>query len=480
MTRRHLRVVAALFVLALIGAACGQKSGVAGSDTVASGGAAAGANDLGDTGTATGPGDTTAGGGTVAGGGTTSGGGGTVSGGGTASGGGGTASGGGTATGGTAAPAGDRTGISDTTLTIGMHAPLTGAAPVPTQSFATGVPIYWNYLDKTQHGVFGRSVKVKFYDDEFNPSTAVQRCRQMVEQDKVFLIIGIAGADQITACAKYANSVGVPYLSAGVNQQGLETLRGYFAASQTYVQQNPMLAQLAAKQLTKNKKFGIVIEDTPTFRESMDSITTAAKGQGLDVVYSKFMSKGAGPTEMLTIANDLHAKGADVVYFLGPPLNPQGGGLASLAQQAQGQGYTPIYIGPGLSAGLNIVLAPGCPGLSNAHFLSPFPSLDVADKFDPNYKKEYRAQTGSDGDDIGFALWGLAKGLHQELLAAGKDMTRQSFVQLLESGKVFDGGIYSKVQYNPKNHFGAQASHLLVADCNSKTWKTEATFVSGF
>jgi branched-chain amino acid transport system substrate-binding protein len=384
------------------------------------------------------------------------------------------------ATGGAAPVAGDRTGISDTTLTIGMHAPLTGAAPVPTDSFAKGVPIYWDYIQKTQKGVFGRQVRVKFYDDEFNPSTAVQRCRQMVEQDKVFLIIGIAGADQITACAKYANSVGVPYLSAGVNQQGLETLRGYFAASQTYVQQNPMLAQLAAKRLSKNKKFGIVIEDTPTFRESMAGIKKAAADNGLQVVYEKFMSKGGGPAEMLTIANQLRTSGADVVYFLGPPANPQGGGLVSLAQQGQGQGYTPTYIGPGLSAGLNIVLAPGCPGLANAHFLSPFPSLDVADKFDPNYKKEYRAQTNSDGDDIGFALWGLAKGLHQELLAAGKDMTRQSFVQLLESGKLFEGGIYSKVQYSPKNHFGAQASHLLVADCGSRTWKTTETFVSGF
>lgn len=477
MTHRYLRVTAALFALALIGAACGQKAGVAGSDNVAAGDLGGAGNNTsgGGGGAVVVPGDTSN---TVAGGGTSTGGGAvTPVAGGTSTG--GTSTGGRTSTGGTPT-AGDRTGITDTTLTIGMHAPLTGAAPVPTQSFATGVPIYWNYLDKTQKGVFGRSVKVKFYDDEFNPSTAVQRCRQMVEQDKVFLIVGIAGADQITACAKYANSVGVPYISAGVNQQGLETLRGYFAASQTYVQQNPMLAQLAAKRLTKNKKLGIVVEDTPTFRESMASITAAAKGQGLDVVYSKFMSKGAGPTEMLTIANQLRTSGADVVYFLGPPLNPNGGGLASLAQQGQGQGYTPIYIGPGLSAGLNIVLAPGCPGLSNARFLSPFPQLDVADKFDPNYKKEYRAQTGQDGDDIGFALWGLAKGLHQFFLAAGKDMTRQSFISVLESGKVFDGGVYSRVQYNPKNHFGAQASHLLAADCNTKTWKTEATFVSGF
>ena len=473
MTRRQLRVLAALFALAIFAVACGQKSGVAGSDSVATGGLGSGSGDGGDLGGGgnLSPGDTTAtGGGESAGGGVTSGGG-TTSG--------GTSTGGGTAPGATpSAPvAGDRTGITDTEITIGLHAPLTGAAPVPTRAFATGVPIYWNFIERTQKGVFGRKVRVLFEDDEFNPSIAVQKCRRMVEQEKAFLLIGVAGADQITACAKYANSVGVPYLSAGVNQQGLETLRGYFAASQTYLQQNPMLGQLA-KKLTKNQKFGIVIEDTPTFRESMESIKKAATDHGLQIVYEKYMSKGAGTAEMLTIANELRTKDADVVYFLGPPLNPNGGGLASLAQQAQGQGYQPAYIGPGLSAGLNIVLAPGCPGLGKAKFLSPFVQLDVIDKFDANYTKEYRSQTGSAPDDIGIGLWGLAKGTHQIFLAAGENMTRQSIVQLLESGKAFETNIFPKTQYNPKNHFGATSSHLLAADCESRTWKTEATFVS--
>lgn len=472
MNRRHLRVLFALFALVIVAAACGQKSGVAGSDSVSAGGGlgttGGGGGDVEGLGSETGvgPGDTIpgatggdTGGATPTGGGTTSGG--------AAPAGGGTTSGGGTP------PAGDRTGITDTTLRIGFHAPLTGAAPVPSESFRDGLPIYWKFIDKSQKGVFGRSVQTVFRDDEFNPSTAVRRCREMVEQEKVFLLLGVAGADQITACAKYANSVGVPYISLGVNQVGLEGLRGYFAASQTYVQQNPILAQLA-KKTTKNNKFAILIEDTPTFRESRASIEAGAKDQGLEIVYAKFMSKGASQAEILTTTNELRSSGADVVYFLGPPTV-----LISLSQQGQGQGYVPAYIGPGLSAGLNLVTAAGCPGLANAKFLSPFPQLDVIDKLDADFKREAKAQAEADDDDIALALWGANKGMHQYLLAAGKDVTRQSLVQVLESGKLFESNIFSKVQYNPKNHFGAQTSHLLAADCNARVWKTEATFVSG-
>ena len=314
-----------------------------------------------------------------------------------------------------------------------------------------------------------------FEDDEFNPTTAVRVCRKMVEQDKVFMLIGAAGGDQITACAKYANSVGVPYLSAGVNQAELDKLRGYFALSQSYLQQNPLLAQLA-KKTTKNNKFGIVIQDTPAFRETKASIEGLAKQQGLEVVYSKFISKQPSQSEILTISRELQTSGADVVYVLFSPTP-----FISLAQQSQSQGYNPTYIGPGLSNGLNIVAQAGCPGVAGSKFLSPFPQLDAIDRLDPAYRQAYNQHGGGNApDDFGIALWGLNKSVHQIFLAAGEGMSRQSVVQVMESGRAFESNVFPKLAYTAKNHFGAQSSHLLEADCGSQTFKTIATFATGF
>ena len=72
-------------------------------------------------------------------------------------------------------------------------------------------------------------------------------CREMVEDDGAFLLVGGGGADQITACAQYAADNGIPYLSAGVNENGLSDLDTYFATTLTYAEQAPMLiAQLQA------------------------------------------------------------------------------------------------------------------------------------------------------------------------------------------------------------------------------------------
>jgi branched-chain amino acid transport system substrate-binding protein len=372
-----------------------------------------------------------------------------------------------------AKPVGDRTGITDKVIKIGIHAPVTGAAPFPQSSFSKGAPVFWQHL-AGKGGVFGRSVQVVFEDDEFNPATAKRVCQKMVEQDKVFLLIGGGGADQITACAQYANSVGVPYLSAGVNETGLRNLRGYFALSQSYSQQSPMLAQLAKKRLGGGK-VAIAVEDTPSFVDAHASILKAMQSQGLQIVYDKPLPKNTQQTDALAIANGMKTSGAQIVYLLAAPT-----AFLNIASAAAGQGYNPQYIGPGISSGLNLVATVGCPQIGQARFLSPFPQLDVIDRLDADFRPAYRKFAGSDPDDIGLALWGLNKGLNLMFQAAGKDMTRQSFVQTLETGKRFQTGVYPPVQYSPANHFGGSQSHLLRADCGARQYKTEAQFVSGF
>jgi hypothetical protein len=147
--------------------------------------------------------------------------------------------------------------------------------------------------------------------------------------------------------------------------------------------------------------------------------------------------------------------------------------------------YNPQFVGPGITSGLQTVAEIGCQGrkgVDKAIFLSPFPQLDKIDEIDPGYQKAYREQLGEDGGDLGLALWGLSKQLKTMFDAAGKDMTRQSFVTTVEGGTKFAGGVYPPVTYSSRNHFGGSQVHAVQADCstNPGTYKTIATFVSGF
>lgn len=375
--------------------------------------------------------------------------------------------------GGTPAPAAgpnDKNGVSEKELVIGIHAPVTGAAPFPQAAFEESVDVYW----KAKGPVHGRQVKIVFRNDEFNPSRAVQVCREMVEKHKVFLLVGGGGADQITACAKYANQVGVPYLSSGVNQNGLENLKTYFALSLTYAQQSPVLATLVKNKLGKTK-IAIVVADTSSFADARASMAKASADVGLEIVYNKTIPKNASQSESLTAAREVQASGAEAVYFLTAPTV-----FFQFAQQASGQGYNPHYVGPGISGGLNDVAKAGCPGIGDARFLSPFPQLD--DPTAAEYQAAYNKQHGKDGGDIGFALWGLNALLAEMFNASGKDLGRAKFMATLQSGQPFGGSIYPQVKYAQGRPFGGTAMHLLKANCAAAppVYVTEAKNVTGF
>jgi ABC-type branched-subunit amino acid transport system substrate-binding protein len=368
----------------------------------------------------------------------------------------------------------DRTGVTDTKIRIGIHAPITGAAPFPQNAFDKGKDVYWKYLAE-KGGIFGRNVEVVFRDDKYNPTSAVQACREMVEQQKVFLIIGFAGTDQIAACARYAESVGVPYFSGGTTEDGLSGLNRYFAISQTYDQQSSTLAKLRMSRIRKTK-IAVVVIEPPALNATVRSITSEIQRVGgLQIVRSSRIGKYASDAELLSEAQQLRNSGAEVVYVIAAPIP-----FIKLATNAQAQAYTPVWVGPGTTNGFHVVAQAGCPAITNAKFLSPFPQLDAIDDLDPDYKPAYRKFVGNNPDDIGILNWGMNKTIHQMLEATGRDLSRQSFLKTVTSGRVFHSNVYPDVSYDSTIRFGAHTAHLLEADCNERSWKTTGRFIADF
>jgi hypothetical protein len=87
---------------------------------------------------------------------------------------------------------------------------------------------------------------------------------------------------------------------------------------------------------------------------------------------------------------------------------------------------------------------------------------------------------GTPPDDVGIAEWGLSKLVGVVLQATGTNLTRQSFMNTLQSGQQFATNVYPVVSYSGSVRFGAKSAHLLEADCAPKKFKTIAQFTTGF
>ncbi len=357
---------------------------------------------------------------------------------------------------------------------IGIHAPVTGASPIPQTSFDIGKDIYWKFLaDSAPDELFGRKVRVVFRDDTFNPQTAVQVCRQMVEDEGAFLLVGGGGADQITACAQYAAENGIPYLSAGVNEDGLADLETYFATTLTYAQQAPLLMQLLNEKGITD--IGLVVADTPSFNDALTAIKSAAGEAGVNIVYETRINKTAAEPEQLSVIQALKDRNPAAVVLLSSPVV-----FIGLANQGLNQGFTPVWLGPGVTSGLNAVTNFGCPAVETGEFLSPTPNLDVIDQLDPSFKTAYAqfAPADATADDIGLQLWSLNKALALMLEATGPDLGRAAFMNTLVTAPGFDNGIYSPIQFTVDDHFGGTGADLLDANCTTKTFDTAQQFLT--
>ena len=76
---------------------------------------------------------------------------------------------------------------------------------------------YFSHVNATKgpdgkRGVGGRQIKWIYYDDGYNPAQSVQLTRRLVQQDKVFAVVGSLGTEVSLAIRPYLNAAKVPDL----------------------------------------------------------------------------------------------------------------------------------------------------------------------------------------------------------------------------------------------------------------------------
>jgi branched-chain amino acid transport system substrate-binding protein len=124
---------------------------------------------------------------------------------------GGSSSGGGALPGSINAPGPDSQGVSSDRIRVGVVAPISGAAGFLGQSAVDGITAFTS-MRNAQGGVNGRKYQLVIGDSQFDQAVEAAVTKRMVEKEKVFILLSVAG-DSI---APYVTSVGIPAIVIGV------------------------------------------------------------------------------------------------------------------------------------------------------------------------------------------------------------------------------------------------------------------------
>lgn len=102
-------------------------------------------------------------------------------------------------------------GVSDKDIKVGVLAPISGAAGFLGQNQVDGIAGQFGLIN-AKGGIRGRQLKTVVVDTQFDPSAEATGARQLVEQQKVFLLMGVLG----DSSAPYVTSKGIPNIVIGI------------------------------------------------------------------------------------------------------------------------------------------------------------------------------------------------------------------------------------------------------------------------
>lgn len=149
-------------------------------------------------------------------------------------------------------------GVYQDKVVIGSFQALSGPYAVIGQEMTKGMKAYFNWINK-RGGVYGRKIELIVADDQLNPAKTVVEVKRLVEQDKVFALVGGLGTYGCLAVMDYVEQNKVPfvYQGSGASQLVLPPKKYIFAVQPDYTLEGALIAKYVA-EISKFKNPAIV------------------------------------------------------------------------------------------------------------------------------------------------------------------------------------------------------------------------------
>jgi branched-chain amino acid transport system substrate-binding protein len=350
-------------------------------------------------------------------------------------------------------------GVTDREVLVGQFAAFTGAAGQLGLRMKAGMEAYFKAVN-AQGGVNGRQVKLVGRDDGYEPEKAKVAVKALIEEDKVFALIGSVGTPTGIAALPILTAANVPIVGMFTGAQALREPfnRNVFHVRASYFDETERIVQ----HLTTLgiKKIAVFYQNDAYGKAGLEGVERALAKRQLKMV-------ATGTVERNT--TDV-GKAKEAILKASPEAVVQISAYKSCAafiKEARATGYGGQFFNVSFVG--SKALADELGDAGNGVVISqvvPFPYI-------PNTAivREYHQRMAEAGDkELDFSsLEGFltAKVFVEGLKRAGKNPTRDSLITGLESMREVNLGGFM-VNYSPKNHMGSNFTDLTIVGKGGK------------
>jgi branched-chain amino acid transport system substrate-binding protein len=292
---------------------------------------------------------------------------------------------------------GQQQGVTADTITIGAHGPITGPAAYIGLGGRDGMMLAVKEVNAAG-GINGRKINVVFEDDAHSPTKALAAVKKLVEQDKVFAVMGVGGSNATVGAVDYMKERGIVYYVsiASAPQVTWPHARNLFRGGTT---ETARYGELYAEFLVthyKAKRIAIMSGREEYPRNEGDATTDKLKNwfQTAPVVRVEF---NIGDKDFTPQLVEVQKANPDVIAFFGNPAE-----AAIAMRQAKELGLAqPFFVGsnmvdPGL---INAAkgASEGVMGFSLIPYLPGSKAVGAAEQLRPaRLRRHVRARRGDE------------------------------------------------------------------------------------
>ena len=183
----------------------------------------------------------------------------------------------------TLAAKGDEVGVSEGAILFGQAAALEGPSSVLGQGMRHGIVAAFAEIN-AKGGIHGRKLQLISRDDGYDPDRSVVQTLRLIEDDKVFALIGAVGTATAMATIPITNAREVPFIGP---VSGAELLRDLELTNVVNIRPSyGAEAETLIKHLTEDRHFtriAIFYQDDSFGRDGLTGVKNALAKRGLEL-----------------------------------------------------------------------------------------------------------------------------------------------------------------------------------------------------
>lgn len=352
-------------------------------------------------------------------------------------------------------------GVTDKEILIGMTGPQSGPTAIY-DSARKAAESYIKYVNENG-GVNGRTIKLIAYDDQGQPAKATQAVKRLVEQDKVYALVGSIGTVSNLASLDYFKEKGIPTVMVGSGsskfvQPPIKNVLGLGVIN--YAVEANILLEYTVKELGA-KKIAIAYQNDDLGKEGYETVkNNIAQYDGVEIVQEvNFLTTDV---EFSSHAQKIQKSNPDAILVFSSP-NP----VANLKKDLYKIGMKDIpfvvnsvgandtkmfdLAGADVWSGTISAASIPMPGSSDDESLQLF-----VERFGKDYPNEPLVGVSQSG-------WGQVEVFVEALKLAGDDLSWDNLINSLYKLDKWKGSMYAGVSFSPENHYGSTSLFITEA-----------------